>query len=343
LPAVVRPKLDGSIAEAFRMEVLHSLTEYLPPAGGVALTIGNFDGVHLGHRKIIQRVLHIAEQRGLPSVVITFDPHPVAVLAPERAPARLVNLPEKLHLLGELQVTACIVLRTERRLLALEPEEFLNVLVRHCRPRAVVEGLDFNFGRARRGSVQTLSEFADKLCYTVELVETARCEEIPGAPSVHSSAVRAALREGRVDLARAMLGRPYRVTGVVGSGAGRGARLGFPTANLHQIEHMLPQEAVYAAAAQLADGSLYLAAVNVGPQPTFADMQARVEAHLLDWHGVLNGQPMALYFLQRLRAQTRFGSTAELCTQIAQDVAATRTHADVLNELRSKPLMPLFR
>jgi riboflavin kinase/FMN adenylyltransferase len=276
------------------MEVFQSLTEYRPPAGGIALTIGNFDGVHLGHRKIVERMLQIGGQRGLPSVVMTFDPHPVAVLAPERAPARLINLSEKIHLLAELQVGACIVLRTERRLLALMPEEFLKVLARHCRPRAIIEGLDFNFGRGRQGSVRTLSEFADRLGYTVEVVETARCEQLAGAPSVHSSAVRAALREGRVDVARAMLGRPYRISGMVGSGAGRGAGLGFPTANLHQIVQMLPQEAVYAAVAQLEDDSLHLAAVNVGPQPTFGDSHARVEAHVLDWHNGLAGRRMGL-------------------------------------------------
>ena len=166
------------------------------------------------------------------------------------------------------------------------------------------------------GFGQTLREFADKLGYTVEVVETARCEEIPGAPSVHSSAVRAALREGRVDLARAMLGRPYRVTGGVGSGAGRGARLGFPTANLHQIEHMLPQEAVYAAAAQLADGSLYLAAVNVGPQP-IADMQARVEAPA----GLARRAKRSAHgpLLPPATAGSDALAAPQSCTQIAQD------------------------
>lgn len=324
------------------MEVFHAISDYHPPASGVALTIGNFDGVHVGHRKIIRHMLQIAGQRGLPSVVITFDPHPVAVLAPQRAPARLVNLSEKIHLLAELQVDACIVLRTDPRLLALTPEEFLNLLAQQCRPRAIVEGLDFNFGRGRQGSVRTLSEFADRLGYTVEVVETARCEQIPGTPSVHSSAVRAALREGRVDVARAMLGRLYRVSGVVGSGAGRGAGLGFPTANLHQIVQMLPQEAVYAAVAQLEDGSLHLSAVNVGPQPTFGDTHARVEAHVLDWHNGLPGRRMGLYFLQRLRGQTRFANVQELSAQIARDVAATRTHANALPELNSRPLLPLF-
>jgi riboflavin kinase/FMN adenylyltransferase len=241
-----------------------------------------------------------------------------------------------------LQVSACIVLRTERRLLSLMPEEFLSVLAKHCRPRAIVEGLDFNFGRGRQGSVHTLSQYADQLGYTVEVVETARCEELPGAPSVHSSAVRAALREGRVDIARAMLGRPYRVTGVVGSGAGRGARLGFPTANLHEIVQMLPQEAVYAAVAQLDDDSLHLSAVNIGPQPTFCDSHARVEAHVLDWHNGLAGRRVGLYFLERLRGQTRFGSVDELVAQIARDVAATRAQADALRDLQYRPLLPLL-
>jgi riboflavin kinase / FMN adenylyltransferase len=325
------------------MEILHAIHEYRPPASGVALTIGNFDGVHLGHRKIIRRTLEIAAVRGMPAVVITFDPHPAAVLAPQRAPARLVSLAEKLHLLAELQVGACIVLRSEPRLLALTPEEFLNLLAEGCRPRAIVEGLDFNFGRGRQGSVRTLSEFGGRLGYTVDVVETARCEELPGAPSVHSSAVRAGLREGRVDIARAMLGRPYRVSGLVAPGAGRGAGLGFPTANLHQIVQMLPQEAVYAAAAQLEDGTLHLAAVNIGPQPTFEDSYPRVEAHLLDWHDGLAGRLVGLHFLARLRGQMRFESVEELSVQIARDVAATRSYAAALRELSGGPLQPLFK
>lgn len=321
------------------MHVYHGIERYAPPATGITLTIGNFDGVHRGHRSIIDLARGTAAGLGTPVVVMTFEPHPLAIVAPERAPARLVTLNEKVHLLDATGVDVCIVVRSEPALLSQSADEFLEELARHCRPRAIVEGPDFNFGRGRTGSADTLRVWADRLGFSAHVAATTKCTELPGAPAVRSSAIRAALQAGQVDVATAMLGRPYRIVGTVGSGAGRGAELGFPTANLDDVPHLLPQPGVYAAVAQLADGELRLAAVNVGPQPTFGQDAPRVEAHLLEWSQPLRGQRLGLHLLARLRGQTRFREAADLAVQLGRDVAAAREHAALLLALqRSRPL-----
>jgi riboflavin kinase/FMN adenylyltransferase len=309
------------------MEVCDGIAHFTPPPTGITLTIGNFDGVHRGHERIIATARAVAVALGTPMVAMTFEPHPLAVIAPERTPARLATAAEKLHLLERCGVGVCIVVRSEPALLSLSAEAFLTQLSEQCRPRVIVEGADFNFGRGRGGSVQTLRAFADRLGFSVHLVETACCTDLPEAPTIRSSAIRAALRDGRVEVARAMLGRPHRIVGTVGGGAGRGASLGFPTANLEGIPHLVPQRAVYAALAQLEDGSRHPAAVNVGLQPTFEQSAPRVEAHLLDFCASLRGRHLGLHFLARLRGQQRFARVDDLLAQIRRDAAATRTYA----------------
>lgn len=323
------------------MKVFSEIENFIPPPAGVTLTIGNFDGVHRGHQRLIEKARQVGSDLGTSVLSVTFEPHPLSAIAPDRAPARLTTAEEKLHLLRTRGVDMCLVLRGNRALLALSAEEFLANLTEACRPRAIVEGPDFNFGRGRRGSVRTLQECAGRLGYSVHIIETTRCEELPGTPSIHSAAIRSVVHEGRVDVARAMLGRPYRITGTVVSGAGRGARLGFPTANLDAIPHLPPGQGVYAAVAQLEDDRLCLAAVNVGPQPTFQQSVPCVEAHVLDQTVPLRGQRLGLHFLTRLRGQKRFESVEELITQIKRDVVAVRQHDQARRQLESRPLVPL--
>jgi riboflavin kinase/FMN adenylyltransferase len=272
---------------------------------------------------------------------MTFHPHPLAVLAPERAPAMLHTLTEKLALLDRAGVAVCIVQPSAPGFLSQRAEDFLASLVAHCRPRALVEGPDFNFGRGRAGNVTTLAEKAPHWGYELHVVPAVRCEELPTHPTVSSSSIRQSLRDGRIVEARAMLGRPHRIVGTTGRGASRGAGLGFPTANLEQIQHVLPQYAVYAAIAQLPSGGLHLAAVNIGPQPTFSDQQARVEAHLLDFDGDLHERRIGLHFLARLREQIAFRSVSELIEQLHRDVATTRGFTGEVDELLRQRPMPL--
>lgn len=322
------------------MNVVRDLARYNPPDAGLALSIGNFDGVHRGHQRIIETVRDIASEQELGVAVMTFEPHPLEVVAPDHAPPRLSTITEKLALFERCGVQTCFVLRSEPDLLGLEPRAFLEMLVRHCQPRALVEGADFNFGRKRAGNIDTLREFADHFGYSVHVVQTAHYHDASDHPIISSSAIRQAIRDGQIEDVAAMLGRPYRIAGSVGSGQGRGGPLGIPTANVEKIPHLLPREAVYAAAAQTEDGKLHLAAVNIGPQPTFAQMTSRVEAHLLDFENDVRAQPMALYLFSRLRDQMKFSTPQKLLEQIDRDITATRACAGRLEHLRAN-LLPL--
>lgn len=323
------------------MDVFNGLEKFTPPPAGIVLTIGNFDGVHRGHARLVAAAQAAARRLAVPVAAMTLDPHPLAVLAPERAPPQLTTLSEKLALLERLGVNLCIVLRAEPALLSQQAEDFLATLVAHCRPKVLVEGPDFNFGRGRTGTIATLRAHAQHWGYEVHVVPAVHCVELPTNPTIGSSSIRQALRDGRVAEANVMLGRAYRIVGMTTSGERRGVELGFPTANLAEIKHLLPQEAVYAAVAQLMDGTLRLAAVNVGPQPTFAQERSRVEAHLLDFKGALRGQQVGLHFLKRLREQVRFTGVGDLVRQLMLDVAATRAFSGELSELASGRLLPL--
>jgi riboflavin kinase/FMN adenylyltransferase len=320
------------------MEIYTRLEQFVPPAGGAVLSIGNFDGVHRGHTRLIEQAHAVATRLSASVLIMTFNPHPLAVLSPERAPALLSTNAERMALLAQAGAGCCIVLRSEPELLAQRAEDFLARLVAHCRPRALVEGPDFNFGRGRTGGIATLEQHAHRWGYEVHVVPAVHCAELPTNPTISSSSIRQALRDGRMVEANAMLGRPYRVSGRVGRGEARGAKLGFPTTNLEAVVHLLPQHAVYAAVAQLPDGTLHMAAVNVGPQPTFEQAQPRVEAHLLDFTGDLHGQRIGLHFLARLREQQRFASPAALVAQVQRDIAATRALAAPRSAVCAIPL-----
>lgn len=322
------------------MNVFDGLEEFSPPDSGIVLAIGNFDGVHYGHRRIIEAACGQARESGAPTVVMTFEPHPLLIVAPQRAPGRLTTLPEKLALLQATDVDAVIVMRSEPALLDRSPEEFLALLAERCCPRAIVAGATFSFGRGRQGSAETVREYAGRFGYAAHVVDLV-CAELPGSPIVSSSAIRRALAEGRLDDANAMLGRPYRIVGIVGGGEGRGAPLGFPTANLEAIEHLLPHEAVYAAVAQLEHDELRLAAVNIGPQPTFGQSASRVEAHLLGFSGELCGQRLGLHLVAKLRGQSRFADANELTAQLHRDVDRTRSHVSALEQIEAAPRLAL--
>ncbi len=323
------------------MRILRGLDSFEPPAGGCVLAIGNFDGVHRGHQALLRRARQIAEPHGVPVVALTFEPHPLAVLAPQRAPARLTTLDERLALLARAGADVVIVEPATRALLAVEPQVFVERLIERCGPRAIVEGPTFRFGHGRAGDVGLLRALGGRFGFEVHVLDQVRCDSIDDEPPINSSAIRRLLADGRVEDAAAMLGRPHRVVGLVGSGEARGRTLGFPTANLDDIPQMLPAHGVYAAVAQLDDAALYAAAVNVGPQPTFDQTAARVEAHLLDFSGELHGRRVGLWWLRRLRGQQRFDSPEALRRQLERDVEHVRALGDPRAVLGEAPLLPL--
>lgn len=314
------------------METFHSLESAAAVIRSAVVSIGNFDGVHLGHQAILSAARRWADRDAVPVVVVTFEPHPLAILRPDHAPPRLTTLDERLTLLRACGGDAAVVLESTPRLLAVEALDFLRQVVRSLKPRAFVEGASFNFGRGRTGSTATLQAHAAELGYEFETAPTAVCDSLADRPAVSSSAIRAALAAGDVVRAAAMLGRWHCVTGVVGRGAGRGAGLGTPTANLDRIPQMVPAEGVYAGLIQFADGTRRLAATSVGRQPTFDDPTFRVEAHVLDFVGELRGMQVRHHFLARLREIRKFADPGELQTQIRADVERVRAHAAVLDE-----------
>jgi riboflavin kinase/FMN adenylyltransferase len=289
-----------------------------------AVTIGNFDGVHRGHALIVERLLAKASEVGGPAIVFTFDPHPVRILRPEAAPPPLTWTDRKAQLLAELGVTAVISYPTDEALLALSPQEFFALVVRQrLEARAMVEGPNFFFGRGRSGNIDVLRQLCQAAGVSLEIVQPL----VVGSEYVSSSRVRSAVQAGDVDLARQLLTRPYRIRGMVTHGAGRGAKIGFPTANVAAVDTLLPGQGVYAGRGTSQRGT-WPAAVNIGPNPTFGESALKVEVHLIGFAGSLYGQPLEVDFLARLRSIQPFASVEQLKQQLARDVAAARRIAE---------------
>jgi len=293
---------------------------------GGAVTIGNFDGVHRGHARIVERLLARAAEVQGPAIVFTFDPHPVRLLRPQAAPPPLTWTERKSELLAELGVAAVIAYPTDEALLSLTAREFFDRIVRQeLDARAMVEGPNFFFGHARAGNIDVLRTFCVEAGIGLEVVEPL----LLGSEYVSSSRVRELIATGAIEEARALLTHPYRIRGMVTHGSRRGGKIGFPTANLDAIDTLLPAEGVYAAKAIISGGA-WPAAVNIGPNPTFGEHALKIEVHLIGYQGSLYGQPLEVDFLRRLRGVQTFPSLDALKQQLALDVAAAQAAAESL-------------
>lgn len=287
---------------------------------GCALSIGNFDGVHRGHQVILGRLIERARESGVPAVVLTFEPHPLTLVSPENCPPRLTTSDCKAALLEKCGIDVVMEYPTDWDLLQLSPEEFFQrFVVEEFAARGLVEGPNFYFGRGRSGNVETLRRLCEERGMSLDVVTPAA----DGAEMISSSRIRKALTAGDVERAAGLLGRRYRLSGTVRNGAGRGRVLGFPTANLHRVETLIPADGVYAGTFATQDGQ-WPAAVHIGPNPTFQDGERKVEAHLLDFSGDLYGQAAELEFVQRVRDTRRFADQAELQSQLQADVTTVR-------------------
>ena len=286
-----------------------------------AVTIGNFDGVHQGHARIVGRVIERARELGGPAVVFTFDPHPVRILRPEQAPPPLTWTDRKAQLLAALGVDAVIAYPTDEALLQLSAEEFFAKIVRNALDaRAVVEGPNFYFGRGRSGTIDVLARLSEAAGVALDIVDPV----VENGEIVSSSRVRKLIASGDVRQARALLTQPYRIRGMVVHGAGRGARLGFGTANLVAIDTLLPAVGVYAGRG-FVNNTAWPAAINIGPNPTFGHDELKVAVHLIGWDGSpLYGQPLAVDFLARLRDTRKFAGVDDLVAQLHADIVAAR-------------------
>jgi len=288
--------------------------------GGV-VSIGNFDGVHRGHQVMARTVALRARELGVPSVIMTFDPHPTVLLAPDRIPPQLTTIQKRAELLDDCGIDCVIAYPTDRNLLQLEPDEFFQLIIRdELEARALIEGPNFHFGHRRAGTIDTLRALCSRHNMRLQILDPVADDT---GWMVSSTDIRKAIAEGRMPDATDLLGRPYSVSGVVGGGAQRGRHLGFPTANLENITVMLPPDGVYAGRVELADGPR-LAATHIGPNVTFGELAKKVEVHLLDFAGDLYGQVLEVTFLEQVRGTQKFDGVEALKRQMEADVIRVR-------------------
>ncbi|MBL8747471.1 MAG: riboflavin biosynthesis protein RibF [Phycisphaerae bacterium] len=299
------------------------------------VTIGNFDGVHLGHAALLREARALAGPEGR-VVALVFHPHPISVLRPDQAPATLTTFERRAELLRHLGATEVVRLDPTPELLNLTPDEFIQTVIARHNAAAFVEGQDFRFGRNRAGDVQTLARIAASKNLQISIInpiESTLADQTIVTAS--STILRWLIAQGRVADAARVLGRPCEITGVVVRGDQRGRTIGFPTANI-DTECLIPADAVYAGAAHLPDGRELPAAIHVGPRATFDNTTRTVEAYILDWRGPLEdgwptpagaqeyGWPIRLTFIAHLRDQAKFEGIRPLVDQINRDVERTR-------------------
>ncbi|MGK2958073.1 MAG: bifunctional riboflavin kinase/FAD synthetase [Acidimicrobiales bacterium] len=309
------------------MEVIRG-TEACPrPEEGCVVTIGFFDGVHLGHQLVIGEVRRLAAERGARTAVVTFDHHPAAVVRPESAPRLLTDLDQRLELLAASGVDYTLVIPFDKARSLETAEDFINsVLVDCLRARAVVVGADFHFGHGRKGNVALMTAMGIEAGFEVDGITLVASGAV-GARAVSSTAIRQALFEGDLEAANRMLGRPHELRGVVEKGDERGRELGFPTANVSVApDRCLPADGIYAGWHQRPDGTRHAAAISLGRRPTFYrdGGPLLLEAYLLDFAGDLYGETASVCFVRRLRGEEHFDSTDALVAQMHRDVANTR-------------------
>jgi riboflavin kinase/FMN adenylyltransferase len=304
--------------------VIQGLDDLPADVRGGAVCIGNFDGVHRGHQRIVRTAATLARPDGLPVVAVTFDPPPDLVLRPEDVPQRLTTPATKARRLLEAGADRVVIVPATRELLSREPERFVEeVLVGRFEPRYVVEGPNFFFGRRRAGDVALLGRLGPRFGYRLEVVQPVQMDIDGEVRRVSSTTIRGLLAEGRVADAAAALGHLHEIVGPVVRGDGMGRRMHFPTVNVEPGGQMLPADGVYAGRADLA-GRTCAAAVSVGTKPTFGQGPRLLEAHLLDAEGDFYGQEASLRFVEYLRPQHTYAGRADLAGQIERDVQRVR-------------------
>ncbi len=304
------------------MQVLHGLEEMRARYPGLVATIGNFDGVHLGHQALFARCLERSRAIGGTAMAVTFEPHPMRVLRPAVNLPLITPLEQKLLLIEACGLDVCLCMRFDENLARLSADAFVDkLLVGRLGVCEVVVGYDFAFGHKGLGDVELLSAKGKAAGFSVRDVGPVMVDGRPAS----STRVRQSVRAGDMPGAMRLLGRNYRLAGEVVSGQGRGGRLlGFPTANLKVSDELLPALGVYAVMVQGAGPELLPGVTNVGKNPTFSDGGMNVETHLLDFEGDLYGRHLTLHFVERLRAEMRFSGPQELAEQIARDCQAAR-------------------
>ena len=309
------------------MHVVHDLKQVLPLLGAAKgyATIGVLDGVHLGHQQLVSRMVSAAHEAGGASIAVAFDPHPAATLGLD-SPLPLTTIEERAQLLAALALDILVATPFTQELAHTSAVDFAELLIHRLNLAELWGGPDFAIGHDREGNLPVLQRLGTELGFAVRVVEPLEW----GRGIVSSSRVRAALRVGDIDQATGCLGRPFRLSGIVTHGDGRGCTIGVPTANLSPPhKRLIPADGIYACLAHTQQKGIRQAAVNIGTRPTFAGQSLTIEAHLLNFAGDLYGQSLALDFIARLRDEVAFPDTETLMVQMQRDIAQVR---DILGD-----------
>ncbi|MBF0169643.1 MAG: bifunctional riboflavin kinase/FAD synthetase [Nitrospinae bacterium] len=296
---------------------LRNLNERLPSP---TVALGNFDGVHVGHQAIFARTVDQARREGGTAMVYTFDPHPLKILAPDQEISLLTGFKKKMELVAGSGIEVALLADFNRNFARMHPKEFATRLKEGIGMTRVVVGHDYSFGQGKSGTIESLSRLGEELGFTVEVVEAVERE----GGRVSSTRIRGLLFDGEVATAARLLGRPYSLEGKVVEGYKRGRTLGFPTANLETPFEVVPATGVYAVRVSVEGGAPAPGVANVGFNPTFGRDDFIIETYLIDYNGDLYGKELEIFFVARLRGETRFASVEELKAQIGADIDAAR-------------------
>jgi riboflavin kinase/FMN adenylyltransferase len=297
------------------------------------LSVGNFDGMHLGHQKILRSVVERARQTRSLAAVVTFEPHPLKVLRPGHAPPLVETLPQKLANFESVGLDAALVLRFDQALAQLSPEEFAGgILWDQLHANTILVGQNFRFGHRQAGDVSLLQEIGGRLGFAVEIVPPVNID----GQVVSSSAVRRTVAEGDVTRAARLLGRPFALTGIIERGTGRGSTIVVPTLNLKPDQELLPKTGVYATESRVR-GQLYRGVTNVGFRPTFEGTHLSIESHLGHFNDKLTEGSLEVRFWERLRDEQKFADAEQLLRQIAADIEHAREFFTRLDALPTSP------
>lgn len=300
------------------MKVIHGLRHIKRPRNGSCVTVGVFDGVHVGHRRIIKTMVSDAAASDLTSVILTFDPHPSSILNPKIKTPSLISLNHRIRLAGELGADLVVVLKFTKALAGMQAAKFTrDVLVGKLGTREICVGENFYFGRGAAAGAKVLKKIAGDTGIAVKIVKPV----IIGAKVVSSSLIRHAITTGNLREAGKLLGRPVSILGTVVTGARIARELGYPTANVNPHHEVIPPSGVYAVRANL-NGRTYGGVLNIGVRPTFyapRDQEPAIEVHLFNFDGRIYGKDIEIFFIKRLRGELRFKSSKELIEQIKRD------------------------
>jgi riboflavin kinase/FMN adenylyltransferase len=303
------------------MSIVYDLNQLETPLQNPVLTIGNFDGVHLGHLALFDKVKERAKAIMGTSAVMTFEPHPLKVMAPENGPPLITPTSQKLKLMSKAGMDMVFCVPFTRSFASISAQDFVhNILINKIGIKEIVVGYDYSFGHMRQGGIELLQKMGRELSFVVHVVSPITVE----GTLVSSTSIRKLVREGNLQLTKKLLGRNYQVCGKVVTGMNRGGRLlGFPTANLELVDELIPRVGVYAVKV-LIDGRVYDGVTNVGYNPTFQNSHFSVETHILDFSQDLVGKTIRVNFIQRLRDEKAFKRVEDLAEQIGEDVRRAR-------------------